>query len=456
MLSPEQLVRRLHPAFYPAGRPLPRWPLAERMARYRVPGVGLAFVAGGEPAWTASFGRLHALEEQPVDADTLFQAASISKPVTALAALRLAARGLLDLDAGVRPRLRRWALPPGPPVSLRRLLAHHAGVNVPGFRGYASGEAVPDLVQVLSGESPANSPAVRVEAEPGSRTAYSGGGYTLVQLLLEDVTGTPFPDLLAELVFEPLGMSGSAFRQPLPAAEAARAAAGHRLRGEPVVGRWHVYPELAAAGLWSTPGDLARFAAGVARAWAGRLPELLPQELAREMLRPLAGERGLGFEVHPEEEGGPRFGHTGSNQGYRARLEFYAARGEGLVVMTNADGGHNLALEITRAAAELLGWPAFRPRKRRAARLAPAALRRLAGRYALREYPDELIEVRALGSRLSFGWNDDPRRQHLLPASPQRFFSLESALELDFRPAGGADLEISGLGPEPEYALRVS
>ena len=198
-------------------------------------------------------------------------------------------------------------------VTLRRLLSHNAGTTVHGFPGYAVGAPVPTVVQVLDGEPPANTAPVRVDLVPGSKVRYSGGGTTIVQLMMTDQLKKPFPEIMAETVLGPLGMTHSSYEQPLPAGRAAMTATGTRRGGQVVEGRWHIYPEMAAAGLWTTPSDLARVAIEVSLAHAGTSSRVLSQAMTRQMLTPQAEDFGLGFAVDPEDDA---FGHNGADEGF--------------------------------------------------------------------------------------------------------------------------------------------
>jgi CubicO group peptidase (beta-lactamase class C family) len=378
------------------GDDTPAATLAERMAYYGVPGVSIALIENGEIAQVQGYGVRDAEMRAPVMRSTLFQAASISKPVAVLGALRLVERGLLDLDADVNDALRSWQVPPNsnwqPRVTLRQLASHSAGVTVHGFPGYRRDAPQPTLRQVLDGASPANTAPVRVDTIPGTQFRYAGGGTSIIQQLLLDVTGTSFPDLLRELVLEPLGMHDSGYLQPLPVHLHDRAATGHRVGGGPVTGKWHVYPEMAAAGLWTTPSDLARFAIALQRAWAGEPGGILSQPLAREMLTPqiasdgrMGGLNALGLGPFLGGEGAlARFGHSGGNEGFTCHLLAYRAGGRGAVVMTNADDGGNLLTELFDAIARECDWPGYLPELPARIALAPEMLERYAGVYALR------------------------------------------------------------------------
>ena len=263
--------------------------------------------------------------------DLLFPACSISKHVAAFATLRLVSDATIDLDTDVNAYLSSWQLPGAGTVTVRQVLAHTAGLTQNWFPGYADGDPVPSLLQVLRGEPPANTPPVRRELPPGSQFRYSGSHYAVLQQLLTDVTGTPFDELMATLVLEPVGMADSSFDQNFPHDHRARAARGH-CGGIPVVGGWHTQPEMAGAGLWSTPRDLVRLELEIARATDGA-SALLPQELAGQMLTPQGpGGYGIGTEV---VDG--RFGHTGQNTGYSCFAFAWPASGSAVAVMTDAE-----------------------------------------------------------------------------------------------------------------------
>jgi CubicO group peptidase (beta-lactamase class C family) len=292
----QRIVAGLLPPVVIAGEsPIPM-KLAERMNDLHILGVSIAVIHDGMVQWARGFG-FASIGGPPVKPETLFQAGSISKPVSAVAALALVQAGKLDLDADVNLALKSWKVPASSytgesQVTLRRLLNHSAGITVHGFAGYPAGGPIPSLVDVLNGTPPANSAPVLVENPPGAKYQYSGGGYTIVQQLLIDVTGKPFPDFLEDTVLKPFGMAHSSFLQPLPAREAQVAATPYRAVGAPVPGGAHTYPELAAAGLWTTPADLAHFALALLSAWAGRETPVLSQSTTLQMLTPGLGDYG--------------------------------------------------------------------------------------------------------------------------------------------------------------------
>lgn len=307
------------------------------------PAVSLAFLEHGDltnEAWGA-------------EPDTLFQAASISKPVAALVALSLVAEEKLSLDDRLASFLRSWTEAVDPQITLRQLLCHGAGLGVHGFPGYRRGEPLPTLLEILDGRPPANTPPVRSERPPGQAAVYSGGGYTVLQLLVEEVTERPFADLAAEQILVPLAMTSAGYEQP----PAPRVAVAHSA-GRPLEGDWHVYPELAAAGLWCTPTDLIRFAEGIQAAFEGEPGAVIPQRLAKEMLTPHFPGWGLGVALYGTPER-PNFGHTGGNAGYRCELFASARRGPVAVVMTNSDEGGDVVPALLNRLAPHLGWSAL-------------------------------------------------------------------------------------------------
>lgn len=386
----------LRPSVALADAPLKTARLQDEMARLGVPGVSVAVIRDGKLAWTRGYG-VAWTGGPAVTPDTLFQAASISKPVAAMAALSMTAQmtaqmmapmpaqmteqNKLTLDATVDTLLTGWKLPQGAgKPTVRQLLSHTGGTSVSGFPGYAAGQPVPTLPQVLDGAAPANTKRVRVEVAPGSAWRYSGGGYTLLQLAMTDVAGQPFATLMHETVLKPLGMRDSTFEQPLPAALGPRAARAHDRDGKPYAGNAHTYPEQAAAGLWTTPRDLATFAMAIQAGAAGRETGVLSPALTRTMLTPVMNDYALGLQID-SRQAATTFGHGGSNAGFRGGMVATIDGGDGAVVLTNGDNGGEIAADLIRAIAAEYKWSAHQTRLRTAVTLAPAAVKSLVGRY---------------------------------------------------------------------------
>jgi CubicO group peptidase (beta-lactamase class C family) len=360
--------------------------LSERMKELHVPGVSVAVIHHGALEWARGYG-ITRLGGPPVTPDTLFEAGSISKPVAAMAALRLAQHGQLPLDADVNTLLKSWKLPEdastrGKPVTVRELLSHTGGIGVHGFPGYAAWDRFPSLVQVLNGAPPANTPAIRSEAVPGRQWKYSGGGYTILQQILIDVGHQPFPKLAHDLVLGPIGMDHSTYQQPLPEDLKPSAATPYEGNGAPVLGGAHVYPEMAAAGLWTTPSDLARFAIEVQKSLEGKANHVLSAEMMEQMLTRGMGNWGLGVEIGGSAAK-PYFAHGGVDAGFESWMVAYEQGGEGAVVMTNAQGGNTLAEEVLRSIAAEYGWPDYHPTVRTAVPVPPFVLATYTGTYEL-------------------------------------------------------------------------
>lgn len=441
-----QHITRVETALMPrvviAGRPAEPRTLAARMESLRVPAVSIAVFTDGEIEWARAYGMADVAEERPATPQTLFQAASISKPVAATAALRLVESGALELDEDVNGWLRSWHVPDNQyseqrPVTLRHLLTHTGGLTVHGFPGYARSAAIPSAVQVLNGEG--NTDPVVVDTVPGSVWSYSGGGYTVVQVLLEDVTGRRFPDVMDSLVLGPASMTASTYGQPLPAERHAEAATGYRQDLTEVEEKWHVYPEMAAAGLWTTPGDLARWAMAIQRAYDRG--GILSRDIARQMLTPGRGNYGLGVAIRNEA---PFFGHDGSNEGFRCLVQASMAGGHGVAVMTNSDNGGALMQEILVTVADEYGWPGFELIEKTVIALDSAALARFAGVYAAPEVGDVTVEATADGL---VAWMANGPRFDLLPESETRFFDVDDGGPVRFIVEGDrvAALRVEGL-----------
>src|SRR5215469_16449796 len=247
------------------GQARTRLSIPELMKAFNVAGLSLAVIENYKIVDVKAYGVIAPGSTTPVTPKTLFQAGSISKPVAAAGALSLVQQGKLSLDEDVNKKLTSWKVPENEftqteKVTLRRLMSHTAGLTVHGFPGYNVHDPLPTLVQIFNGEKPANTAPIRVDTVPGTKERYSGGGITIEQQLMIDVTGKPFPALMRQTVLDKIGMSDSSYEQPLPPARAAMTAGGGYGDGKAVPGKWHVYPEMAAAGLWTTPTDLAKFA----------------------------------------------------------------------------------------------------------------------------------------------------------------------------------------------------
>jgi CubicO group peptidase (beta-lactamase class C family) len=443
------------------GTPRPKMSLSERMAYYKVPGVSVAVINNGAIEWARGYGVAEAGGKQPVTPETVFQAASISKPVAAMGALYLVEQGKLNLDEDVNLKLKSWKVPENEftkekKVTLRALLTHSAGMTVHGFRGYAASEPVPSLLEVLDGRKPpANSAPVRVDTVPGTKWRYSGGGFTVAQLLVMDVSGKSFPAFMKEVVLDKVGMKESTYEQPLPKDWVSRATAGHSRNGEAVEGRWRTYPEKAAAGLWTTPSDLARFAIEIQKSRAGNSTKVLSQKMIAEMLKPGIGGRGLGIETNGEGRAAT-FSHGGSNDGFRTMMFAYAETGQGAVVMTNGESGALLYDEILRSVAAEYGWPDYQVSKREVTKVAPEIYQSYAGSYQASN--SQLTVLVEDGHLFLKAPNLGPRPIELFPESETKYFAMMADLTFTFVKDESGKVEIMIQPPrgEPVKAKRLN
>lgn len=423
----ENIRDRIPPAIIVMGEPIHHTTLLERMAALHVPGVSVAVIHDGRLEWARGFG-VTQVGGPAVDDKTLFQAASISKPVTALAVLQLVQSGILNLDTDVNTYLKSWKIPDSEltashKVTVRELLSHTAGVTVDGFGGYSSTDPLPTILQTLDGLPPANNLPIRVDQIPGSQWRYAGGGYVILRLLLEELTGQSFDHLMQEKVLGPIGMAHSRFEQPLSPEHLAHAAIPANEDGKALKLGPRIYPELAPDGLWTTASDLARYAIEVQRSLAGQPGSLLSAPTARLMLTPALNHWGLG-PIVGDDERHPYFTHSGGNVGFVSILVAYN-QGDGAVILTNGSGfgAYSLAIDLIRSIAQEYKWPDFKPVHHRTVRLSPDLLDQNAGVY--QTSPDACIVVTREASKLSVHATGE-RKILLLPLAKNRFVEAEA------------------------------
>jgi CubicO group peptidase (beta-lactamase class C family) len=427
-----QVEQGLLPAVVLAGTPAQTRSLSAAMADMKIPGVSIAVIHGGRIAWAKGYG-VTDKDGHAVSPDTLFQAGSISKSITAVAAMQLIEAGKLSPGRAVNDDLRSWKVPDNgfttrAKVTLRGLLSHTAGINVHGFPGYASGAPVPTLREVLDGTPPANTPAIRVVSVPGTKWSYSGGGYTIVQQLIEDVTHQPFPTWLGDHVLGPAGMTHSTFTQPLPTSDLAKAAMPHEADATMVPGGPHIYPEMAAAGLWTTPSDLAQMMVDIQHALAGHAGGVLSPAMARRMLEPVTPDYSMGFDLGGAPDVG-YFAKGGDTEGFGALMVAYRTSGDGAAVMANGAGGGALADEVIRSIAATYDWPDFKPVQRTAIALNPASLAHYTGTYQYRR--DAQFTFSASNGMLMIS-SPGGNPERLYPASETEFFVLSRDMSYVF------------------------
>ncbi|MGH9885941.1 MAG: serine hydrolase domain-containing protein, partial [bacterium] len=344
-------------------------------------------------------------------------------------------RGTLQLDRDVNEQLVSWKVPDttaasGEKVTVRGLLSHSAGLSVHGFDGYVANAPYPTLVQVLDGVKPANTPAIRVVQRPGERFRYSGGGYTILQQLMIDVTHQPFDEYMMREVLTPAGMTASTYTQPLPPSYAPNAATGHLLDGTPVAGGWHTYPEMAAAGLWTTPTDLAKFAIAMYRA-LGPDTTLVHPVRAYQMLSYQRNDfMGLGFYLRGNNFR-LEFSHTGVDEGFDASMTA-TRNGQGVVIMINANENSDAVGRIQRIVARMYNWPNYRqePMPPKAVAGPVPGIEDLSGRYEIRYH-----QVAGFGARDGrlYTYTGGREDEEFVPVGPDRFTRADGGEMFQFR-----------------------
>ena len=442
----------LRPPLAARGEPGPLWTLRERMAHHKVPAVSIAVSIDGKLAWAKAYGILEAGSAEPVDADTLFQAASLSKPVAALAALTLVDRGQIDLDAPVNAYLTSWQIPENAftraeKVTLRHLLSHRAGTTIHGFEGYGVDQIHPTSTQILTGEAPANTSPVVIDKTPGESRRYSGGGFQVAQLLIEDVAATPFAYYVQANVFEPAGLSRSNYEFVQRHSNVASGHVGSKSKPIPAPG-YYAYPERAAAGLWTTPSEMVRLGARVAaaRSVGGGI---ISQDLARQLVPDRADEPGLGFGLNDPGDG-IVFVHNGHNPGYSARWFTYGDGRASVAIMTNADTGGKLIREVASAIGYVYGWKQDAFEEREIVDLPEAWQEQLVGGYAFDAASGQPVASISLEDGRLWIEGELAERSRFYPTSREHFFipgGLNFTIETD------GDGNATGLNVEGEFVL---
>jgi len=424
--------------------------LAQRMQAHQVPGLSVALIRDGQLVWSAAHG-VEVNGGAVVRKETLFQAGSLAKPLTVLAAMRMAAAGRSDWDADLGDWLRGLGLQAGAadaahPVTLRGLLEHRAGITPGGYAGYAQDQVLPTLAQVLQGGPPAHSAQPKVVRQPGSRLMYSGAGYSLAQQRLTEQAGEEFDALMRRWLLQPMGLQHSDFALRRPGLEAV--ARGHDATGKAITGGWKQHPEAAAAGLWTTAEDLARVLIEMRLGWQGRSAVLDPQRLRELLARPVAGH-AYGFRL--VGEGDAQFlVHYGSTSGYSAGMAINLQSGQGAVYLANGEGGRSLGRELLMAAAKAEGWAQFQPQLARRVGFDPAQLAGLVGSYP---FPASGAQVRVewTGTELVLVFpNGD--RYALMPqtGASLSFIHLDTGVEARFIQRAGSEPRLVLYGDEAE------
>tara|TARA_B100000809_G_C15104084_1_gene518040 strand:+ start:549 stop:2054 length:1506 start_codon:yes stop_codon:yes gene_type:complete len=341
--------------------------LSERMAFYHTPAISIAVVNNGKIEWARGFGKSDLEKNTPTDIETMFQAASISKPIFALAVMKLKEKGIVDLDQDVNEYLTSWKIPKNgdwqPKITMRQLLSHTAGLTVSGFAGYTKNEKLPTIPQILNGEAPSNSSKVMADILPGTKYRYSGGGSVVAQLAVTDLIKKPFPEIIRDEIFKPLNLKKSTYSQPLPINFKHKTATAYPYKNQKINGNHHIYPEMGPAGLWTTPTELATIMIEIQNGLQGK-SDFLKKETLEEMLTPqeYVSWMGIGFFLEGKDES-TRFKHNGWNEGFISDFQGYKKIGSGVVIMINSNEGQGIINEIMNSIAKEYEWTDFLPKE---------------------------------------------------------------------------------------------
>lgn len=369
-----------------------KWSLNERMKTYNIHGLSIAVINNYKVEWAKGYGWADISENRPVTAQTLFQAASISKSLNGVGILKLVQDNKLDLNSDINLYLKSWKFPydslaKGKKINIANLLSHTAGLTVHGFPGYVAGADLPSIAQILDGAEPSNTQAVRSMFEPGIKFQYSGGGITILQLIITDITGQRYDDFMWQQVLKPMGMKSSSYTQPPPAVKSNLLATAYLSDGTEVEGKYHIYPEQAAAGLWTNPVDLGNYVIETQLSYQGKSDKVLSPEMTKLKLTPcLNGSSALG--VFIEDRGNTKyFSHSGGNKGFRSRYCAGIDNGKGVVVMVNSDNG-DIIDEIINSVGTVYNWKDFyNPVIRKMISVPDSILSSYVGKYELYEIP---------------------------------------------------------------------
>ncbi|MFY0602445.1 MAG: serine hydrolase [Flavobacteriaceae bacterium] len=402
--------------------------IEERMQELGIPGLSVAVLNNGVIEWAKGYGIADSLENRKVTTKTLFQAGSISKPIAATGALQFLDKGLVDLDVDVNTYLSSWKLPENEftkkeKVTLRRILNHTAGTTIGGFLGYKKGETIPTIPEILDGKG--NTEPVRVNKEPGKSWRYSGGGYTIMQHMMTDIQQKQFPEIMKNNVLNPLGMKSSTYENPLPEKYHSIAATGYNFDGTQVEGKWWIYPEMAAAGLWTTPSELILWAKEIQHILQTQKDGLLKAKTVNEMLTPNEDDQGLGPYVLDLT-----FGHGGADEGFRADLLVWKNTPNAVVMMVNSQNGNTIMREILLSIVREYNLPDYSPRRRVFKEQSQEQLARFVGKYDFQK--DGQVDIKVKDDGLEFSGGLVSKPIFLWPESDNRFFIKRNGTRVNF------------------------
>jgi CubicO group peptidase (beta-lactamase class C family) len=412
------------------------WNISDRMAHYKVKGLSIAVIDNYKIVWAKGYGEADTIERRPVTVNTLFQPASIGKSLHAVGTMKLVEQGKIDPKRDINDYLKRWKFPYDSlsrrkEINLLQLLSHSAGLSVHGFDGYKWGEPLPNIIQILNGEPPSNSPAVRSEFEPGKKFQYSGGGYTISGMIVEDVSNMKYAAYMTKTVLAPLGMNHTCFYGGLTADAKKNLATGYRFDGKPMGCKYHIYPEDACgASLWSTPTDFAKLIIELQLSLKGKSNKVLSQKTVQQLFTPYVSDfYGLGFFL--EKKGKETyFHHTGLNEGFISDYYGSLEGGHGVVIMANSDiaAFEDITEEIINSVATVYEWERFyQPVIKKEIIIKDDMIKKYTGKYLFTEDPNgPSLNIFEEKGKLWFHFNGTPDNWEMHFTAPDEFFMFEA------------------------------
>ena len=388
------------------------WNLQQRMAHYKIPGLSIAVVHNGKIEWARGYGVMDTATQKPVTVQTLFQ---------------------IDLHTDINTYLHTWKFPydslsKGKKITIANLLSHTAGLTIHGFPGYKRSDTLPSIPQILDGKRPANTEPLRSQFAPGLRSEYSGGGITILQMIVIDVTHEPYDTYMWNNVLKPLGMTMSFYTQSPSKDREKFLATGYRQDGKEVEEKFHVYPEQAAAGLWTNPTDLAKYIIETQLSLLGKSNKVLSQEMTKLRLTPyMDSSAALG--VFIDKKGNEKyFQRGGANEGFRCQYYGSFENGNGVVVMVNSDNG-GILNEVINSVAGVYGWKDFYKQiVKKVINIPDSLMNAYEGNYILNR---DTINISKKGDEVVLAVNRNETHT-IYFSSPEEFFSKEIPLEFKF------------------------
>lgn len=363
----------------------PKWNLQERMNFYKIKGLSIAVIKDYKLEWAKGYGWADSAENRHVTPSTLFQAASMSKSLNGLGMLKLTQDNKIDLYTDINNYLRSWKFPydsvsGGRKISIMNLLSHTGGINISGFDGYAKTDSIPNTIQILNGTKPANSDAVRSIFEPDLKYKYSGGGTVISQLMIEDVSGKNYADYMESNILRPIGMQNSFYTNTTKKSKLKQLATGYNGNQE-VMMKYHIYPEKAAAGLWTNPTELSKYVIEIQKSLLGRSNKLLDPKMTKLMLTPYRDHSSaLGVFIE-DKEGTKYFRHGGVNEGFTSLYFGSVENGNGAVVMCNSTD-KTILYEILNSIATVYKWKNYyKPILKKVVKINSGELTKYTGKY---------------------------------------------------------------------------